>query len=52
MSPHIKEQLETLRRITNRGLKTSLVKYDSEMTDIWQHMEDEVERLKLFLEDK
>ena len=38
--------LDILRRIAERGLKLAQLKQDSRMIDMWQHMLDEIGRIK------
>ena len=45
-TPYELEQIETIRRIAERGIKFSFKRKDSEQLDLWQHAYDEVMRLR------
>lgn len=48
MSPYMSEQLEILRRISERGLKLALESdaHDLRFVDLFQHLIDEIKRTR------
>ena len=46
MTPVVAAQLEVLRRIADRGVKLAAINESTHYTDLFQHLLDELERLK------
>jgi len=51
VTPEILEQIEILRRVADRGMEFEYVKQKAgivtnDSIDLWQHMLDEIDRLK------
>lgn len=51
MDPLVHSQLDILRRICDRGIMYGLKIDESRVVDLFQHMQDELERLKLYCEN-
>ena len=48
MANTVSEQLEILRRISERGLNTAQINKESSYVDIFQHLLDEIQRTKFY----